>query len=131
MSDFDFDCYPRDKIAKILSDMRGHADKVNTEMERLNGLIEYVQKVEEHVTARQKTLDKDGSDRIQHYMSEAIRLRGRVFLLEKLARESLEILTCIDEDDSPGHRCSHCDDYVDRNQTHRNALRAALGETKL
>lgn len=53
-------------------------------------------------------------------------LRARVAELERLARESLHVLTCNEEDDDPGHRCSHCDDYVDRNGTHRSALRAAL-----
>jgi hypothetical protein len=57
---------------------------------------------------------------------EGMRLRARVEVLEKLARESLHVLTCSEEDDDPGHRCSHCDDYVDRNGPHRNALRAAL-----
>jgi hypothetical protein len=53
-------------------------------------------------------------------------LRARVEVLEQLTRESLHVLTCSEEDDDPGHRCSHCDDYVDRNGPHRNALRAAL-----
>ena len=58
--------------------------------------------------------------------AEIERLRARVEVLEQLARESLHVLTCSEEDDDPGHRCSHCDDYVDRNGPHRNALRAAL-----
>ena len=57
---------------------------------------------------------------------EIERLHARVAELERLARESLHVLTCNEEDDDPGHRCSHCDDYVDRNGTHRSALRAAL-----
>jgi hypothetical protein len=57
---------------------------------------------------------------------ENMRLRARVEVLEKLARESLHVLTCSEEDDGPGHWCCHCDDYVDRNGPHRNALRAAL-----
>jgi len=36
----------------------------------------------------------------------------------------VDALTCTGEDDDPGHRCSHCDDYVDRNGT----LRAAINE---
>jgi hypothetical protein len=35
-------------------------------------------------------------------------------------------LTCSGEDDDPGHRCSHCDDYVDRNGPLRAALRERL-----
>jgi len=57
-------------------------------------------------------------------------LRARVAVLGQLARESLHVLTCSEGDDDPGHRCSHCDDYVDRNGPHRNALRAALKEAK-
>ncbi len=62
---------------------------------------------------------------------ENARLRARVAVLEQLTRESLNVLRCADENgDDPGHRCSHCDDYVDRNGPHRDALRAALKETK-
>jgi hypothetical protein len=61
--------------------------------------------------------------------AEIERLRARVEVLEGLARESLHVLTCSEEDDDPGHRCSHCDEYVDRNGPHRNALRAALEAT--
>lgn len=61
---------------------------------------------------------------------EITRLRARVEVLERLTRESLNVLTCDGGDDDPGHRCSHCDDYVDRNRQHRNALRAALKEAK-
>jgi hypothetical protein len=58
---------------------------------------------------------------------EIERLRARVEVLEQLARESLNVLTCNEEDDNdPGHWCCHCDNYVDRNGPHRNALRAAL-----
>jgi hypothetical protein len=66
-----------------------------------------------------------GGDRLEA-AAEIERLRARVEVLEQLARESLHVLTCSEEDDDPGHRCSHCDDYVDRNGPHRNALRAAL-----
>jgi len=59
--------------------------------------------------------------------AENERLRARVEVLERLTRESLNVLTCDGGgDDDPGHRCSHCDDYVDRNRQHRKALRAAL-----
>jgi hypothetical protein len=62
---------------------------------------------------------------------EIERLRARVAVLEQLARESLHVLTCNEEDDDdPGHWCIHCDDYVDRNGPHRSALRAALKEAK-
>ncbi len=50
--------------------------------------------------------------------------------LRKAAEMALEALTCSDENDDPGHRCSHCDDYVDRNGSVRNALRAALEQEK-
>lgn len=46
--------------------------------------------------------------------------------LIEAARAALDALTCSDEDDGPGHRCSHCDDYVDRNGPVRTALRAAI-----
>jgi hypothetical protein len=58
--------------------------------------------------------------------AEIERLRARVEVLEQLARESLHVLACREEDDDPGHWCVHCDEYVDRNGTHRSALRAAL-----
>ena len=60
---------------------------------------------------------------------EIERLRARVEVLEQLARESLHVLACREEDDDPGHWCVHCDEYVDRNGTHRSALRAALEAT--
>jgi hypothetical protein len=63
-------------------------------------------------------------------LDEDERLRARVEVLERLTRKSLNVLTCDGGDDDPGHRCSHCDDYVDRNRQHRNALRAALKEAK-
>ncbi len=44
------------------------------------------------------------------------------------ARGALDALSCSGEPDEPGHRCTHCDDYVDRNNAVRNQLRAALGE---
>ena len=46
--------------------------------------------------------------------------------LRKAAKQALEALTCTGEDDDLGHRCGHCDDYVDRNGLVRAALRAAL-----
>jgi hypothetical protein len=61
--------------------------------------------------------------------AEIERLRARVEVLEQLARESLHVLACREEDDDPGHWCVHCDEYVDRNGTHRSALRAALEAT--
>lgn len=42
----------------------------------------------------------------------------------ELLRQAVEVLTCTGEADDPGHRCGHCDDYVDRNGT----LRAAINE---
>lgn len=41
-------------------------------------------------------------------------------------KAALEILSCNDEHDHPGHRCSYCDDYVDRNGTVRAQLREAI-----
>ena len=46
-----------------------------------------------------------------------------------LLKQCLDALTCSDTADDPGHRCGHCDDYVDRNGTLRTALRERL-ETK-
>jgi hypothetical protein len=44
----------------------------------------------------------------------------------EVMQQALDALTCTGEDDDPGHRCGHCDDYVDRNGLVRAALRAAL-----
>lgn len=46
---------------------------------------------------------------------------------EALLQAALDSLTCTGESDDPGHRCGHCDDYVDRNGQVRAALRARLG----
>lgn len=46
----------------------------------------------------------------------------------ELMQQALEALTCSGEDDDPGHRCTHCDDYVDRNGTLRAALRDRLAQ---
>ena len=45
---------------------------------------------------------------------------------EALIRLMLEALECSGEPDDPGHRCSHCDDYVDRNSRLRHAARKRL-----
>ena len=45
---------------------------------------------------------------------------------DALIRQMLEALECSGEPDDPGHRCSHCDDYVDRNSVLRNAARKRL-----
>ena len=45
---------------------------------------------------------------------------------EVLIRLLLEALECSGEPDDPGHRCSYCDDYVDRNSRLRNAARLRL-----
>ena len=46
--------------------------------------------------------------------------------LIEAARAALDALSCDGGPDDPGHRCSHCDDYVDRNGPVREALRVAL-----
>ena len=43
-----------------------------------------------------------------------------------LIRQLVEALECSGEPDDPGHRCSHCDEYVDRNSVLRKAARARL-----
>ena len=43
---------------------------------------------------------------------------------DALLQAALDALTCTGESDDPGHRCGHCDDYVDRNGQVRAALRA-------
>lgn len=45
---------------------------------------------------------------------------------EALIRQLVEALECNGEPDDPGHRCSHCDDYVDRNSVLRYAARKRL-----
>ena len=49
-----------------------------------------------------------------------------IMLPRSVVEQALEALTCTGEHDDPGHRCTHCDDYVDRNGPTRAALRAAL-----
>lgn len=46
--------------------------------------------------------------------------------LLEAAKAALDAMTCSGEADDPGHRCGHCDDYVDRNGVVRAALRDAL-----
>ena len=48
--------------------------------------------------------------------------------LKRAAQAALDALTCSGDADDPGHRCGHCDDYVDRNGVVRAMLRAALAE---
>ena len=43
-----------------------------------------------------------------------------------LIRQLVEALECNGEPDDPGHWCSHCDDYVDRNSVLRKVARARL-----
>ena len=47
-----------------------------------------------------------------------------------LLEQALDALTCSGDNDDPGHRCSHCDDYVDRNSVVRQALRAAIEQNR-
>jgi hypothetical protein len=47
-------------------------------------------------------------------------------------KQALEALSCSNEyENDSGHRCSHCDDYVDRNGLVRAALRAAIAEASM
>ena len=43
-----------------------------------------------------------------------------------LIRQMKDALECNGEPDDPGHRCGHCDEYVDRNSVLRKAARARL-----
>ena len=45
---------------------------------------------------------------------------------EALILQLVEALECNGEPDDPGHRCIHCDEYVDRNSVLRKAARARL-----
>jgi hypothetical protein len=45
-------------------------------------------------------------------------------------KQALDALTCTGESDDLGHRCGHCDDYVDRNGLVRSALRAAIEQAE-
>ena len=45
---------------------------------------------------------------------------------DALILQLVEALECNGEPDDPGHRCSHCDEYVDRNSVLRKAARARL-----
>jgi hypothetical protein len=47
--------------------------------------------------------------------------------LIQAAQAALDALACTSETADPGHRCGHCDDYVDRNAPVRHALRKAIG----
>ena len=44
----------------------------------------------------------------------------------ELIRQLVEALECNGEPDDPGHRCIHCDEYVDRNSVLRKVARARL-----
>lgn len=43
-------------------------------------------------------------------------------------RMALDALSCTGDPDDPGHRCGHCDEYVDRNEVVRKRIRALLAE---
>ncbi len=49
---------------------------------------------------------------------------------DALLRQALETLCCETSEnmDDPGHRCGHCDDYVDRNGTLRSAIKQELSQ---
>lgn len=69
----------------------------------------------------------DTSDRMAHQvLAKAIEAEVRK-QDDALLQAALDALTCTGESDDPGHRCEHCDDYVDRNGQVRAALRARLG----
>lgn len=50
--------------------------------------------------------------------------------LLEAAKAALDAMTCSGEADDPGHRCGHCDDYVDRSGVVRAALRDALASAE-
>lgn len=49
---------------------------------------------------------------------------------DALLRQALETLCCETSEnmDDPGHRCGHCDDYVDRNGVLRAAITKELSQ---
>lgn len=53
-------------------------------------------------------------------------MTDKISIYPALLQQALDALSCTNENDDPGHRCGHCDDYVDRNGIVRAALRAAL-----
>ena len=59
-------------------------------------------------------------------IDEVIRLKAQAKQDAALIRQLVEALECSGEPDDPGHRCSYCDDYVDRNSRLRNAARLRL-----
>ena len=56
---------------------------------------------------------------------------SKITIERSVVEQALEALTCTGEHDDPGHRCTHCDDYVDRNSPARAALRAALEQPQV
>lgn len=90
-----------------------YKDRVRYEADRLRWLIGELEQ-EPDILA----YDEDLTER---RAAEPVNAR----LLE-VARAALEALNCSGESDDPGHRCGHCDDYVDRNGVVRAALCDAI-----
>jgi len=53
-------------------------------------------------------------------------MTDKILIDRAVVEQALDALTCPSRYSVPGHRCSHCDNDVDRNGLVRTALRAAL-----
>ena len=93
----------------------------HAEIERLNAALKWEQNRAERIGTHGPGCETWGP---AHYEC----LLRSVERKDALLRQCLEMLGCTHEDDDPGHRCGHCDDYVDRNGTLRSAITKELSQ---
>lgn len=95
----------------------------HAEIERLTSCLKWEQSRAERIGTHGPGCEKWGPS---HYEC-ALRAIERK---DALLRQALETLCCETSEnmDDPGHRCGHCDDYVDRNGTLRAAIKREISQ---
>lgn len=114
----------------------------HAEIERLNDDLAFVERWANHHGAKPHTTPQEALSVIQHYppikaitrsykdgvVPDTFDPYAAIERKDALLRQALEMLGCTHEDDDPGHRCGHCDEYVDRNGTLRSAITKELSQ---
>lgn len=95
----------------------------HAEIERLTACIKWEQNRAERIGTHGPGCEKWGPAHFECLLRSVERK-------DALLQQALETLCCETSEnmDDPGHRCGHCDDYVDRNGTLRSAITKELSQ---
>lgn len=109
------------RLAEVAGESAALLRTQHAEIERLNSCLKWEQNRAERIGTHGPGCEKWGPSHFEC----ALRAIERK---DALLRQALDTLGCTHEDDDPGHRCGHCDDYVDRNGTLRSAITKELSQ---